>query len=60
MTYPQSIQTLTLYLIYQNLTAMYLPIYIARLDERTNNIYILAGEETGIIINPNGYWRYES
>jgi hypothetical protein len=25
MTYPQSIQTLTLYLICQNLTAMYLP-----------------------------------
>jgi hypothetical protein len=60
MTYPQSIQTLTLYLICQNLTAMYLPIYIIRLNERTNNIYILAGAETGIIINPNGYWRYES
>jgi hypothetical protein len=60
MNYPAPIQTLTLYIICQNLTAMFLPIYIVRLDERTNSIYILAGEETGIIITSNGYWRYES
>jgi hypothetical protein len=60
MNYLAPIQTLTLYIICQNLTAMFLPIYIVRLDERTNSIYILAGEETGIIITSNGYWRYES
>ncbi len=60
MNYPPSEQTLILYIISQNLTAMFLPIYIVRLDERTNNIYILAGEETGIVITPYGYWRYES
>ncbi|WP_442948982.1 DUF6888 family protein [Nostoc sp.] len=30
-----------------------------RLDERTGDIYILAGDETGILINPNGEWRYD-
>ncbi|WP_407650776.1 DUF6888 family protein [Brasilonema sennae] len=36
-----------------------LPIFIVRLDERTGNIYILAGEETGIVITRNGKWRYD-
>ncbi|MBD2739056.1 MULTISPECIES: DUF6888 family protein [Nostoc] len=29
-----------------------------RIDERTKNIVILAGEETEILIYPNGKWRY--
>jgi hypothetical protein len=33
---------------------MYQPIYIVRLDERTNNLYILAGETIEIEIYPNG------
>jgi hypothetical protein len=37
---------------------MYQPIYIVRLDERTNNLYILAGEAIEIVIYPNGQWRY--
>ena len=39
-------------------TKMYLPVYIIRIDERTNNVFFLAGEETEIIIPPNGRWRY--
>jgi hypothetical protein len=38
---------------------MLLDISIVRLDERTGNIYILAGEETGIVITHNGKWRYD-
>jgi len=37
---------------------MYPPIYIVRLDERINNLYILAGETIEIEIYPNGQWRY--
>ncbi|WP_442936893.1 DUF6888 family protein [Nostoc sp.] len=29
------------------------------INERTGDIYILAGDETGIVINPNGKWRYD-
>jgi len=36
---------------------MYQPIYIVRLDERTNNLYSLAGETIEIEIYPNGQWR---
>lgn len=39
-------------------TKMYLPVFLVRIDERTKNIVILAGEETEIIIYPNGKWRY--
>jgi hypothetical protein len=38
---------------------MLLDISIVRLDERTGNIYILAGEETGIVITRDGKWRYD-
>ena len=31
---------------------------IVRLEERTNNLYILAGEAIEIEIYPNGQWRY--
>ena len=37
---------------------MYHPIYIVRLEERTNNLYILAGEAIEIEIYPKGQWRY--
>ena len=31
---------------------------IVRLEERTNNLYILAGEAIEIEIYPNRQWRY--
>ncbi len=44
----------------QNITCLYqLPIHIIRLDERTNNIFILAGEGLGISIFKDGNWRFE-
>jgi hypothetical protein len=41
----------------QYLTMKFLPIHIVRLDERTGNIYLLAGEDTQLEIPPNGIWR---
>lgn len=40
------------------LTKMYVPIYLVRVDERTEEVFILAGEETEIVIYKTGYWRY--
>jgi hypothetical protein len=57
--YPTSEQNLTCFILSQNLTTLLLAIFIVRLDERTGNIYILAGEETGIVITRNGKWRYD-
>ncbi|WP_442941169.1 DUF6888 family protein [Nostoc sp.] len=31
---------------------------IVRIDERTKNLFFLAGEENIIEIYPNGKWRY--
>ena len=28
------------------------------LDERTGNVFLLAGEENSVEIYPNGKWRY--
>ncbi|WP_197035968.1 DUF6888 family protein [Fischerella sp. PCC 9605] len=44
-------------LCYQN-TKMYLPINLVTIDKRTKDVVILAGEETEIVIYPNGNWRY--
>lgn len=43
-----------LYKMCQNLTSMYLPINLVTMDERTKNLYILAGEELEVLINPQG------
>ncbi len=37
---------------------LYLPINIVRINERTGNIFFLAGEENIIEIYANGKWRY--
>ncbi|WP_414576179.1 DUF6888 family protein [Anabaena sp. CCY 9402-a] len=57
--YPTTEQTITCFILSQNVTSLFLPIFIVRIDERTGNIYILAGEETGILITRDGKWRYE-
>ncbi len=38
---------------------MYVPIFIVRIDERTSNVFILAGEEIEILIALDGEWRFE-
>lgn len=41
-------------------TKLYLPIFIVRLDERTGNVFFLAGEETMITIKSDGEWSFET
>ncbi len=41
-----------------NITRFLIPINLIRLDKRTGNIYILAGNEIQIEILPNGKVRY--
>ncbi|MDJ0516498.1 MAG: hypothetical protein QNJ74_09675 [Trichodesmium sp. MO_231.B1] len=38
----------------QRITQMYLPIYLVRLDERSDDIFILAGEDIQVLIDRNG------
>ncbi|WP_390889965.1 DUF6888 family protein [Roseofilum reptotaenium] len=37
---------------------MYRSVDMVRLDERTGNVILLAGEEMIIEIHPNGNWRF--
>ncbi len=41
-----------------DLTRMFLAIDLVRLDHRTGEIYVLAGEDTEILIPLNGEWRF--
>jgi hypothetical protein len=47
-----------LFRVCQNLTQMYLPLNLVRLDERTGNVVILAGEEIVIVIDKTGNVDY--
>ncbi len=42
----------------QSLTNTFIPIFIVRLDERTGNVFILAGDDIQIEIDKNGLWRF--
>jgi hypothetical protein len=44
----------------QRLTLMYRPLSLVCLDVSSGNIYILAGEETEILIFPNGQWKFKA
>ncbi|AUB35692.1 MULTISPECIES: hypothetical protein [Nostoc] len=56
---PTSEQLKQLYRVLTWLTRMYLPVYLVTLDERTNNIVVIAGEETVVVINPEAEVDYE-
>jgi hypothetical protein len=51
-------QGITCIILCQSLTNTFTPIFIVRIDERTKNVFILAGEDIQIEIYPNGYWRF--
>ncbi|WP_442948448.1 DUF6888 family protein [Nostoc sp.] len=51
-------QLKTLFILSFWATKMYLPVFLVRIDQRTKNIVILAGEENEIIIYLNGKSRY--
>ncbi|WP_442944351.1 DUF6888 family protein [Nostoc sp.] len=54
MIIPTAEQTLQCFLVCRRLTMMYRPVYLVRLDERTGEIVIIAGEETEIAIQRDG------
>ncbi|MBN3942794.1 MAG: hypothetical protein V7L21_04650 [Nostoc sp.] len=56
---PTSEQLKQLYRVLTWLTRMYLPVYLVSLDERTDNIVVIAGEETVLVINPEAEVDYE-
>jgi hypothetical protein len=51
-------QLKTLFILSFWATKIYLPVFLVRIDERTKNIVILAGEENKIIIYLDEKWRY--
>ncbi len=55
---PTSKQTLEFFLVCVRLSNVLQPINVVRLDEITNQIYVLAGEETEVLIYPNGKVRF--
>ncbi|MGB7415981.1 MAG: hypothetical protein WA902_17390 [Thermosynechococcaceae cyanobacterium] len=40
-------------------TKFYLPVYLVRMDERTGNIVLLAGEDILIAIESSGEWEFD-
>ncbi|MFK0732144.1 MAG: DUF6888 family protein [Gloeotrichia echinulata GP01] len=58
MPEPTVEQAKELFRVCYQLTTMYCSIHIVRIDETTDRIYILAGEETQLEIFPNGRVRY--
>jgi hypothetical protein len=59
MNFPTSEQGIECIILCQSLTSTFLvPIHIVRLDERTGNIFILAGDNIEIEMYRNGLWRF--
>jgi hypothetical protein len=56
---PTQAQEATCLRICVNLTRFYLSINLVRLDVRNGEIYLLAGDEIGIIVQKDGIWRYD-
>jgi hypothetical protein len=56
---PTPDQTLECFRVCYYLTEMFKPIYIVRIDQRTNEIVIIAGEDISISVDRNGKRRVE-
>ncbi len=55
---PTAEQIRECYRICSGLTNMYLSIHLIRLDKRTGELYLLAGDNFQVLITPNGIVRY--
>lgn len=55
---PTSEQLKTYFILTARLTKMYVSVNLATLDRRTQNVYVLAGEEIEIVIYPDGEWIF--
>ncbi|WP_051482557.1 DUF6888 family protein [Synechocystis sp. PCC 7509] len=58
MIIPTAAQLFTYFVLSCWATKMYLPIFIVWIDERTGEVFFLAGEETAILIFSNGLWSF--
>ena len=56
---PPVAQLKTCFDLCQRLTLMYRSIAIVCFDEKSRSIFILAGDETEILIYPDGQWRFQ-
>ncbi|BAZ14701.1 hypothetical protein NIES4071_65450 [Calothrix sp. NIES-4071] len=48
----------TYFILTARLTKMYVPLNLGTLDRRTDDVYVLAGQEIEIIIYPDGNWIF--
>jgi hypothetical protein len=55
---PTSEQLETYFVLTARLTKMYVSVNLGTLDKRTQNVYVLAGEEIEIVIYPDGEWIF--
>lgn len=55
LTFEQSVKSVELC---QSLSDMYQDIHLFRFNDRSGEIYILAGEDIEILIASNGTWRF--
>ncbi|MEM9276721.1 MAG: hypothetical protein AAGA80_27850 [Cyanobacteria bacterium P01_F01_bin.143] len=55
---PTAAQGIICITLCQSLTNTFTSIFIVRLDERTGNVFILAGDNIQIEIYQNGHWRF--
>jgi len=37
---------------------MYLPVFLIRIDEPTEGVFLLAGEEIEVLISRDGTWKF--
>jgi hypothetical protein len=58
MKLPTAEQSIMGVILCQSLTNTFTPVFIVRLDERTGNLFILAGDNIEIEIDRNGSWRF--
>ncbi|WP_390435281.1 DUF6888 family protein [Coleofasciculus chthonoplastes] len=58
--FPTAAQASKCYLVCYALTKMYQPIFLVRIDERTGNLFILAGDDIEILIDPDGELIYDN
>ena len=58
MNVPTAEQSIMSVILCQSLTNTFTPVVIVRLDERTGNLFILAGDNIEIEIDRKGSWRF--
>jgi hypothetical protein len=55
---PTREQLFTCYVLTVWVTKMYKPVVLVRVDERSGDIFFLAGAEIEVQIFPNGRWKF--